>query len=467
MNLSIPFAFAQQNKIYYDVDSNNIVHSQATDFSMVVEVSRFAEQPQNIVELTAEEFDQQLNEYYAESRSSAAQAMDEMDDFDLQDASLQVEKEGDLLENDNAAPIIRLLNSIFFEALKKQASDIHIESYEEIARVRYRINGVLTTVLSPPQKIVPLLISRIKVLAKLDIAEKRIPQDGRMSVLLGGRQVDLRVSTLPSSFGERAVLRLLDKQGAKITVEKLGMEQDNVKRLEEVIERPHGIILVTGPTGSGKTTTLYAALQKMDRLTRNIMTVEDPIEYDLPGISQTHVNVKTGMTFAKSLRALLRQDPDVILIGEIRDQETAEIAVQASLTGHLVLATLHTNTAIGAITRLRDLHIDGFLLSSTVRAILAQRLVRTVCQHCCTKTDNDIIPNGCEHCANSGYEGRRGIFELITVDPELQKLIHQDASEPIIEKYVRKSTPSIIDDGMSLVSKGITTEAEIRRVTSV
>ena len=349
---------------------------------------------------------------------------------------------------------------------KKNASDIHIESYEDIARVRYRINGVLMTVLSPRQKIVPLLISRIKVLAKLDIAEKRIPQDGRMSVLLGGRQIDLRISTLPSSFGERAVLRLLDKQGQKITVEKLGMNAKTVKQLENIIQRPHGIFLVTGPTGSGKTTTLYAALQKMDRLTRNIMTVEDPIEYNLPGISQTHVNLKTGMTFSKSLRALLRQDPDVILIGEIRDKETAEIAVQASLTGHLVLATLHTNTAIGAITRLRDLDVDSFLLSSTIRGILAQRLVRILCPKCRKKIGDDYQAVGCDDCGNSGYLGRSGIYELISVDEKLQELIHNCVSEKELETYARQSTPSITEDGMNLVEKGETSKSEILRVTS-
>ena len=467
MNKELPFTFVQTNKIMYDRDAASILYCEQTSTNILIEVSRFFGLPKKMQQLSIAEFERKSNEYYAESRSSAAQAMSDMDtELNLQSASLEIEKEGDLLENDNAAPIIRLLNSIFFEALKKGASDIHIESYENIARVRYRINGVLSTVLSPLQKIVPLLISRIKVLAKLDIAEKRVPQDGRMSVTLGGRQIDLRVSTLPSSFGERAVLRLLDKQGQKITVEKLGMSKANVKQLEGIIDRPHGIFLVTGPTGSGKTTTLYAALQKMDRLTRNIMTVEDPIEYDLPGVSQTHVNLKTGMTFAKSLRALLRQDPDVILIGEIRDQETAEIAIQASLTGHLVLATLHTNTAVGAITRLRDLEVDSFLLSSTIRGILAQRLVRTLCDKCKKPTKDNYMAVGCSACGDSGYSGRRGIFELITIDENIQQLIHSSTSERKIEAEVRKTTKSIFEDGMNLVKQGVTNKEEVTRVTS-
>jgi general secretion pathway protein E len=300
----------------------------------------------------------------------------------LDEAAKDLTDNADLLSGDDDAPVIKLLNAVFFEALREKASDIHIEPYENEARIRFRLDGALRTVLSPPATIAPLIISRIKVLAKLDIAEKRVPQDGRMTVHLGGRAVDLRVSTMPSSYGERVVLRLMDKNAGQLNVDDLGMDVNNRSKLDSMIARPHGIILVTGPTGSGKTTTLYAALQQMDRQQRNIMTVEDPIEYDLPGVSQTQINQRAGMTFAKSLRAILRQDPDVILIGEIRDKETAEIAIQASLTGHLVLSTLHTNTAAGAVTRLQDLGIDSYLLASTLRGVLAQRLVRKLCDDC-------------------------------------------------------------------------------------
>eukprot|EP00903_Cladosiphon_okamuranus_P004476 g4474.t1 len=316
--------------------------------------------------------------------------MEDIKDFvDLESAVEELE-DADLLEEDDA-PIIRLLNAVLAESLREKASDIHVEPYENEARVRFRLDGVLRTVLTPSVHIAPLLISRIKVMAKLDIAEKRLPQDGRMSVKLGGRSVDLRVSTMPSSYGERVVMRLLDKSAGKLSVDDLGMPKKTKKRLDEIIGRPHGIILVTGPTGSGKTTTLYAALQQMDRQQRNIMTVEDPVEYDLQGISQTQINMRAGMTFARGLRAILRQDPDVILIGEIRDKETAEIATQASLTGHLVLSTLHTNTAAGAVTRLQDLGIDSFLLSSTLRGVMAQRLVRRLCRHCKTPVEADAV----------------------------------------------------------------------------
>ena len=285
--------------------------------------------------------------------------MADIKDFvDMESAAADLEDTGDLLDSENDAPIIRLLNAVLAESLKENASDIHIEPYEREAVVRFRLDGVLTTVLKPSIQITPLLISRIKVMARLDIAEKRLPQDGRMSVKLGGRSIDLRVSTMPSSHGERVVMRLLDKDAGRLQVDDLGMPEKTAMQLDELIRRPHGIILVTGPTGSGKTTTLYAALQQMDKKGRNIMTVEDPVEYDLPGISQTQINLRAGMTFARGLKAILRQDPDVILIGEIRDGETAEIATQSSLTGHLVLSTLHTNTAAGAITRLQDLGLS-------------------------------------------------------------------------------------------------------------
>ena len=400
----------------------------------------------------------------------------------MESAAADLEETSDLLDSEDDAPIIRLLNAILAESLKENASDIHIEPYEKESLVRFRLDGVLSTVLKPSSQITPLLISRIKVMSKLDIAEKRLPQDGRMTVKLGGRSIDLRISTMPSSHGERVVMRLLDKDAGKLQVDDLGMPSETSAQLDDLIRRPHGIILVTGPTGSGKTTTLYAGLQQMDRQGRNIMTVEDPVEYDLPGISQTQINLRAGMTFARGLKAILRQDPDVILIGEIRDGETAEIATQSSLTGHLVLSTLHTNTAAGAITRLQDLGVDSFLLASTIRGILSQRLLRKLCPHCKRPSEPNEFnrgllklkpgqkvfeANGCEKCNSTGYAGRQALFELVAVDSSLQTLIHENAGEIELEAKIREQVPSIREAGFGLVRDGLTTIEEVLRVTSV
>jgi general secretion pathway protein E len=430
-----------------------------------------------------EDFDAMLSQVYSGRQGSSESVMEDIKDFvDLESAAAEIEEAGDLLDAENDAPIVRLLNAILAESLKENASDIHIEPYEKEALVRFRLDGVLRTVLSPSIQIAPLLISRIKVMSKLDIAERRLPQDGRMSVRLGGRSIDLRISTMPSSHGERVVMRLLDKDAGKLQTDDLGMPAETKAQLEELVSRPHGIILVTGPTGSGKTTTLYAALQQMDRQERNIMTVEDPVEYDLPGISQTQINLRAGMTFARGLRAILRQDPDVILIGEIRDGETAEIATQASLTGHLVLSTLHTNTAAGAITRLQDLGVDSFLLASTVRGIISQRLMRKLCHHCCEPAEVNEFnrsllgledgatvfqSKGCAKCNNTGFSGRQALFELVTVDAPLQSLIHENAGEIDLEESIRRNVPSIREAGFELVRQGVTTIEEVLRVTSV
>ena len=381
-----------------------------------------------------------------------------------------------------SAPVVRLLNSILHRAIRDRASDIHFEVFPNELRIRYRVDGSLYEIEAPPAHLAGALLARIKIMSDLDIAEIQLPQDGRMTVRLGGRSIDLRISTMPSSHGERVVMRLLDKNAGKLQTDDLGMPQQTKQQLVELISRPHGIILVTGPTGSGKTTTLYAALQQMDRQERNIMTVEDPVEYDLPGISQTQINLRAGMTFARGLRAILRQDPDVILIGEIRDGETAEIATQASLTGHLVLSTLHTNTAAGAITRLQDLGVDSFLLASTVRGIVSQRLLRKLCPSCREPLQtNDFNRNllkldagvkiyqskGCVQCNNTGFAGRQALFELVAVDASLQKLIHENAGEIELERAIRKTVPSIRDAGFDLVRRGITTIEEVLRVTSV
>jgi general secretion pathway protein E len=388
----------------------------------------------------------------------------------------------DLLESEDDAPIIRLINALLTQAIKENASDIHIEPFEAKLVVRFRVDGVLREVLAPRRVLAPLIVSRIKVMAKLDIAEKRLPQDGRISLLVAGRAVDVRVSTIPTGQGERVVMRLLDKQAGRLDLKHLGMQPRPLEVLERIIHRPHGILLVTGPTGSGKTTTLYAAIASINDNKRNIMTVEDPIEYNLEGVSQTNVNTKVDMSFARGLRAILRQDPDVVMVGEIRDLETAEIAVQASLTGHLVLSTLHTNSAVGAVTRLRDMGVEPFLLSSSLLGVLAQRLVRVLCDHCkqpytpndteCERfgLDRNNPPTlyraeGCPQCNYQGFKGRTGIYEMVEVDDTMRDMVHDGAGEHALENHARQSTPSIREDGIQQVLAGKTTLDEVLRVT--
>jgi general secretion pathway protein E len=381
------------------------------------------------------------------------------------------------------APIIRLINAILSQAVREQASDIHIETFEDRLSVRYRVDGILSEVLSPKRMLAPLLVSRLKVMAKLDIAEKRVPQDGRISVKLAGHAVDIRMSTIPSAHGERVVLRLLDKQAGQLQLEQLNMNEQVLSGYTRGLRSAHGIILVTGPTGSGKTTTLYAGLSHINESIRNILTIEDPVEYMLPGIGQTQVNSKVDMTFARGLRAILRQDPDVVMVGEIRDLETAEIAVQASLTGHLVLSTLHTNSAIGAVTRLQDMGIEPFLLSSSLIGVMAQRLVRLLCVECREQlevTDAEAQwlgresgsdtrayrPKGCEKCKFTGYRGRTGIYELIEIDDAMRAMIHEGASEMAMLEVARARAPGILADGQRRVLAGETSMEEVMRVTT-
>ncbi|MGJ8581600.1 MAG: type II secretion system ATPase GspE, partial [Psychromonas sp.] len=419
---------------------------------------------------------------YQSSSLEAQQLMEDLGADDFFTLAEELPADDDLLEAEDDAPIIKLINAMLGEAIKEEASDIHIETFEQTLVIRFRIDGVLREILKPQRKLAALLVSRIKVMAKLDIAEKRIPQDGRISLRIGGRAVDVRVSTMPASYGERVVLRLLDKNAVKLDLSTLGMTPQNHKLLQNLIHKPHGIILVTGPTGSGKSTTLYAGLLEINSKDRNILTVEDPIEYAIDGIGQTQVNTKVDMTFARGLRAILRQDPDVVMIGEIRDLETAEIAVQASLTGHLVLSTLHTNTAVGAVTRLHDMGVEPFLLSSSILGVLAQRLVRRLCPHCkiahpaspsekviLGKAENEeaIIyrPDGCLQCNHTGYRGRTGIHELLVVNEVVRELVHTGAGEQAIEREIRKTSESIRDDGIQKVLAGLTTLEEILRVT--
>lgn len=485
--LKLPYVFAKNHGVVVGELKDHaaiIYHLASASLQALTEVKRLLQCELILNEVDETVFQQHLAHIY-QSKSSILDAAEGMeDDMDLSLLASQLPVSEDLLENQDDAPIIRLLNALFTQAIKHKASDIHIETYENRVLVRNRIDGVLQEVLEIQRAIAPLVISRVKVMAKLDIAEKRIPQDGRISLRIGGHNIDVRVSTLPSNHGERVVLRILDKQAAQLDLNLLGMPKPTLNAMRKMIAEPHGIILVTGPTGSGKTTSLYAMLTELNQVSRNILTIEDPIEYDLAGIGQTQVNTKVQMTFAKGLRAILRQDPDVVMIGEIRDLETAEIAVQASLTGHLVLSTLHTNSALGALTRLRDMGVESFLMSSSIVGLIAQRLVRRLCPACKTPhqlrddekelmglaahTDVSQVyePKGCEQCNHLGYRGRTGIYELITIDETLRGMIHRNENIQTIEAYLRKSTPSIRDDGFKRVLIGDTALSEILRVTT-
>jgi len=431
----------------------------SVEAASIAEARRILGRPVKTETLAADQFDRLLAQAYSRAGRSAEQlAVDLGQNVDLAQLAQELPQITDLLEAEDDAPIIRLLNAILTQALRDGASDIHIEPYEARSAVRFRIDGTLYPAIEPPRALHPAIVSRIKVMAHLDIAEKRLPQDGRITLRVGGRAVDVRVSTLPAGHGERVVLRLLDKQAARLDLDALGMSVATLQELDALIHAPHGILLVTGPTGSGKTTTLYAALSRLDRSGRNMMTVEDPIEYDLDGISQTQVNPRIGLDFARALRSILRQDPDIIMIGEIRDLETAQIAVQASLTGHLVLATLHTNDAAGAVTRLIDMGIEPFLLSSSLLGVMAQRLVRRICPQCNAQ--------GCTACGHTGYRGRTGIYELLTVDSELRNMIHDAAAEEGIRAHaLAHGMISLREDGERWVSDGTTSLEEVLRVT--
>jgi general secretion pathway protein E len=481
-----PFVFAKRHGILVsDLHEGRarVALSSRADPEALIEVRRFVGCPLEVEQISDEQFDALLATSYEQGSNEAMQMMEDLgDDLDLFAVAQALPETEDLLESKDDAPIIRLINALLTEAVKENASDIHIEPFENRLVVRFRVDGVLREVLQPQRVLAPLLVSRIKVMAKLDIAEKRLPQDGRISLRVAGRAVDVRVSTLPSGHGERVVLRLLDKQAGRLDLEHLGMAAETRETMDRLIQRPHGIILVTGPTGSGKTTTLYAALERLNNKRRNIMTVEDPIEYYLDGIGQTQVNIKVEMSFARGLRAILRQDPDVVMVGEIRDLETAEIAVQASLTGHLVFSTLHTNSAVGAVTRLRDMGVEPFLLSSSLIGVLAQRLVRVLCDSCkqpypasaadCEQLGIDAgnpptlyRAAGCPECSQLGYKGRTGIYELVELDDEMRARIHDGASEQALEAYARQHAPSMRHDGWRRVLAGATTVEEVLRVS--
>jgi general secretion pathway protein E len=447
--------------------------------SAIAEARRHLGMPLHLRKVAADEFDALLRLAY-EAGSDARTAAGGLDDTtDLAFLAQDLPEQSDLLDSEDDAPIIRLINALLTQAIKENASDIHIEPFENRLVVRLRVDGVLREVLQTKRAVAAAVVSRIKVMSKLDIAEKRLPQDGRISLKVAGRAVDVRVSTIPSGHGERVVLRLLDKQAGRLDLDHLGMDPAITPLLDALIHKPNGILLVTGPTGSGKTTTLYAALSRLNDATRNIMTVEDPIEYYLDGVGQTQVNAKVDMSFARGLRAILRQDPDIVMVGEIRDLETAQIAVQASLTGHLVLSTLHTNTAVGAITRLRDMGIEPFLLASSLIGIVAQRLVRTLDREHCEAYEASDVERRMLNIApdapsvrlyrpgreGAGYKGRTGIYELVLIDDAMRTLIHDGAAESELERHARLATPSIRDDGRRKVLSGETTLEEVLRVT--
>ncbi len=452
---------------------------------ILAELRRHLGAPLHFTRLDATAFERLLRDLYEQGDDARAMVSDLDERLDLKALADELPEPDDLLESDDDAPIIRLINALLTEAVKEGASDIHIEPYENRLVVRFRIDGVLREILAPQKAIASAVVSRIKVMARLDIAERRLPQDGRIGLRIAGRPVDVRVSTIPAGRGERVVLRLLDKQAGKLDLAQLGMDDTLRARLEDLISRPHGILLVTGPTGSGKTTTLYGSLLKLNDSSRNIMTVEDPIEYYIDGVGQTQVNSRVDMTFARGLRAILRQDPDVVMVGEIRDLETAEIAVQASLTGHLVLSTLHTNSATGAVARLRDMGVEPFLLASSLIGVFAQRLVRVLdpaLREAYAATPAELAafgksadlevtlyrPRADDHAEagrHAGYRGRTGIYELVAIDEAMRRLIHEGASEAELEHHARVHSDSILEDGWRKCIAGVTSTGEVLRVT--
>lgn len=484
---ALPYAFCKRHGVlvaYRDEQGHHTISTGKPDLNLVTEIKRqlgggavvFHGVDQDI-------FDRALRQAYEKGESEATQVVDDLGgELNLERLAHEIPETTDLLEAADDAPIIRLINALLSQAIRENASDIHLEAFEERSIVRFRVDGVLRDIVEPQRAIHGSLVSRLKVMSRLDIAEKRLPQDGRISLRVADRAVDVRVSTLPTQHGERVVLRLLDKETSRLNIEFLGMDAATRDQFDRLIHQPHGIMLVTGPTGSGKTTTLYSGLIRLNRKRLNILTVEDPIEYDLDGVGQTQVNLRAGLTFARGLRSILRQDPDVVLVGEIRDLETAQIAVQASLTGHLVLSTLHTNTAIGAVTRLVDMGVESFLIASSLAGVLAQRLVRRLCPDCAEVHDPDDgerqllrldphsdvklrKPVGCGSCDETGYRGRTGIYELIVIDETLRTMIHDERSEGQMIEHARRRSDSLTRNGFQKVLSGETSLEEVLRVS--
>ena len=482
----IPYAFAKAHGVLaYGSEGESVVVLLRPDATVdgIAEVKRVLNRPLLTRGVNAEAFAAELARAYNQG-AALAWSDDAANESDLSRLLQDLPPAEDLLDSGAQAPVIRMINALLLQALRERASDLHFEPYEARSVVRFRVDGVLRDIIEPPRALHAAIVSRVKIMASLDIAEKRLPQDGRIALKLGDKQVDVRVSTLPTGAGERVVLRLLDKESARLDLTALGMHEDTLVAIDRLIREPHGIVLVTGPTGSGKTTTLYAALSRLPRSTTNMMTVEDPIEYALDGVAQTQVSPRIDLNFARALRAILRQDPDVIMIGEIRDLETAQIAVQASLTGHLVLATLHTNDAASAVTRLADMGVEPYLLASSLLGVLAQRLVRTLCPACRASTAptageakllTDVglsatqpvwDAHGCAACNDTGYRGRTGVYELLIVDDSIRRLIHDGAGElKLRDAALNAGMRTLRADGARWVTEGATSLAELVRIT--
>jgi len=483
----IPIAFLKKNVLVPIITSEEqyIAMSDPSLFQAYDDICQLLEMPGCPSLLCSHgEIIRTINAAYDMSQDSAEDVMQDIDEDDPDVLFSKIEEVGDLLDDTSHSPVIRLVNLMLSQAVRNNVSDIHIEPYQNLLKIRQRLDGILYDMFAPPKHVQSALTSRIKLMAKMNIAEKRLPQDGRIEIKVGNKDIDIRVSTLPTAFGERVVMRLLDKSTVRMSLSDLGMSADRLRIFSDMIKAPNGIILVTGPTGSGKTTTLYAALTAINNVDINIITVEDPIEYRIPGIGQVQVNPKIDLTFASGLRSIVRQDPDVILIGEIRDFETAEIAIQSALTGHLVFSTVHTNDAASTITRLRDMGVESFLIASAVNAILAQRLVRIICPSCKEAytpdpvelerigLTHDIIGNreiyrgtGCEECHQTGYQGRCGIHEFLVVDDAVKNMILKTSDSSELKHYVRaQGMKSLVQDGAEKVLDGITTIAEVYRV---
>jgi general secretion pathway protein E len=477
----LPLAYSRANSILPLREADGIIIvaiSGASGLLQLDELRLLFGKPVEAVLVPAPLLADVINHAYAGVSGTAREVLQELQGEDLSTVAIELNNPTDLLDLSDEAPVIRLLNSILSEAVKERVSDVHIEPYERELLVRFRIDGILYEKLSPPKIIQDALVSRIKIMAGLNIAEKRLPQDGRIRVRVAGRDVDIRVSIIPTFYGERAVLRLLDKKKGILSLADIGLGEQGVRTLEMMLARTSGIVLVTGPTGSGKSTTLYAALNRVNSSEKNIITIEDPIEYQIRGIGQIQVNPKIDLTFAGGLRSILRQDPDIIMVGEIRDSETAEIAIQASLTGHLVLSTLHTNDAATAVTRLVDMGIEPFMIASSLSAVVAQRLVRVICPHCRELYRPDeqyagvILPDrlfrgrGCDACFGLGTMGRTAIYEIMPIDQELCSMIIRRSHSGEIKEYaVAHGMKTLRDDGIARAAAGITTIEEVLRVT--
>ena len=479
----LPYDFVRSKHIaaFDNEDKCTVITPNDINLDTYHELSRFLKKAIVIKQCSSDEFDHLITKVFSSDHNSGILSEELTDEFDLASFANTIAPTEDLLSGTDDAPIIKLINGIISQAIKQRASDIHFEPYEDKFVVRFRIDGILRKILTQDSRIAPIIISRIKIISRLDISERRLPQDGRVSLSLGKKSIDVRVSTLPSSYGERVVLRLLDKESSQINIDDLGLNKVVLSNFKKSLNSSEGMILVTGPTGSGKTTTLYAGLRHINDNSLNILTVEDPIEYTLEGIGQTQVNNKTGYDFARGLRSILRQDPDVVMLGEIRDEETARIAIQSSLTGHLVMSTVHTNSAAGAITRLRDMGIESFLLASSLKTIISQRLIRRICNRCKTeskvsqiaiellglKKDETVFEaNGCNQCEGSGFRGRIAIAESIQISSHLKDMIHDEASEQDIQNYALKGTQSIDQIGSELLTKGLTSTEELIRINN-